>query len=113
MPTWMNRSKEHEAARIAAARARRQEAGNCIRCGLRAAASSKQLCESHLEEQRQYQLARYHAGKRDGVLTAVDYSIACRCGHRGENHKAMMVDDALVRMACLLCECRSYKPNPS
>jgi len=33
MSTWMNRTKAAEAARIAAARERRQRAGNGIRCG--------------------------------------------------------------------------------
>lgn len=64
MPTWMNRSKESEAARIAASREKRKATGACIRCGLRCDPTSVQLCAVHLKQQRAYQLARYHAGKR-------------------------------------------------
>jgi hypothetical protein len=52
MPTWMNRTPEAEAARKAAARQRRQEVGNCIRCGLKQDPKSTQLCTKHLIEQR-------------------------------------------------------------
>lgn len=63
MPTWMNRSKEFEAARQAAHRAKRQEKGNCIKCGLKVAVGSIQLCEHHLQKQRAYANAR-NARKR-------------------------------------------------
>jgi hypothetical protein len=56
MPTWMNRTKEAEAARQAAARERRQKAGNCIRCGIARDPNSKQLCTKHLEQQRDTQI---------------------------------------------------------
>lgn len=59
MPTWMNRSKESEAARQAAARERRQDKGNCIRCGLQRSGESRQLCEQHLLEQRAAARLRY------------------------------------------------------
>lgn len=59
-PTWMNRTKEAEAARQAEARERRKRNGNCIRCGLRRDPKSKQLCTRHLREQRE----RYPAKKR-------------------------------------------------
>lgn len=58
-PTWMNRSKESEAARQAAAREQRQEHGNCIRCGLTRDPESKQLCTKHLLEQRAAARKRY------------------------------------------------------
>lgn len=64
MPTWMNRTKEAEAARQAAHRAKRQDSGNCIRCGFKCADGSKQLCERHLALQRQYMNAR-NAKKRE------------------------------------------------
>lgn len=64
MPTWMNRSKESEAARRADACRARQEAGNCIRCGFKRDPASKQLCAKHLKSERTYQLKRYHDGKR-------------------------------------------------
>lgn len=64
VPTWMNRTKEQDRARIADIRAKRQEAGNCILCGCRRSDDSKQLCEKHLIGQRAYQLRRYHQGKR-------------------------------------------------
>jgi hypothetical protein len=60
MPTWMNRSHESEAARQAAARERRQSAGNCIKCGFKRDPKSRQLCTKHLVEQRM----RYPAKKR-------------------------------------------------
>lgn len=63
MPTWMNRTKEAEAARMAAARERRQRAGNCIRCGIAADPESTQLCAKHLAAQRAYANAR-NAKKR-------------------------------------------------
>lgn len=69
MPTWMNRSKESEAARQSGARARRQSNGNCIKCGLRRDRNSQQLCTRHLEEQRVYQLARYYARKAERKQT--------------------------------------------
>lgn len=75
MPTWMNRTKEAEAERQAEARARRQRKGNCIKCGLALAPSSKQLCVKHLEEQRVYQLARYHAGKRKKARAYVNAAL--------------------------------------
>lgn len=52
MPTWMNRTKEAEAARQAEQRWKRQEKGNCIRCGLARSKKSQQLCDRHLEMQR-------------------------------------------------------------
>lgn len=58
MPSWMNRTKEAEAARMAAQRARRQKAGNCIRCGFMCDAGSTQLCTKHLAQQRTYANAR-------------------------------------------------------
>lgn len=66
MPTWMNRSKESEAARQAEMRRRRQANGNCIRCGSARDKSSKQLCPKHLEAQRDYQRRRLVA-KRGGL----------------------------------------------
>lgn len=57
-PTWMNRSKESEAARQAEARERRQEAGNCIRCGFKRSERSTQLCDKHLDAQKLYQRKR-------------------------------------------------------
>lgn len=59
-PTWMHRTKEAEAARQAAARERRQRAGNCIRCGFACDPNSRQLCTKHLTEQRM----RYPAKKK-------------------------------------------------
>jgi len=61
MPTWMSRSKESEAARIAAQREQRQRNGNCIRCGLARDLNSTQLCPRHLMAQRA------EARKRFGV----------------------------------------------
>lgn len=52
MTTWMNRSKQSEAARHAARAESRQKAGNCIRCGLAFDPRSVQLCTKHLEAQR-------------------------------------------------------------
>lgn len=59
MPTWMFRTKEAEAARQAAMRQSRQAAGNCIRCGSKRAPKSRQLCQKHLDEQRE----AYHTRK--------------------------------------------------
>lgn len=53
MPTWMNRTKEEDAARMAGIREKRQRAGNCIRCGVKRSDKSKQLCDRHLKEQRE------------------------------------------------------------
>lgn len=61
MPTWMNRSKEAEAARQAEMRERRQQAGNCIKCGIARDPASLQLCSRHLALQREYATARYAA----------------------------------------------------
>lgn len=63
-PTWMYRTKEAEAARIADQRAQRQRNGNCIRCGVKCDANSKQLCTKHLAAQRAYANAR-NARKRE------------------------------------------------
>ena len=63
MPTWMHRPKDQEAARQRAHRERRQAKGNCIKCGLRCAPNSVQLCETHLAVQRIYANAR-NARKR-------------------------------------------------
>lgn len=68
-PTWMNRTKEAEAARQAALYARRKAAGNCIRCGFKAADGSVQLCERHLAKQRGYANAR-NAKKRAAAIAA-------------------------------------------
>lgn len=64
MPTWMNRTKESEAARQAIAREKRQTAGNCIKCGFKCALHSVQLCERHLAAQRSY------ANKRNAIKRA-------------------------------------------
>jgi len=63
-PTWMNRSKESEAARMAAHRARRQQRGNCIRCGMPQDPNSQQLCTMHLTVQREYQRKRLGLKRR-------------------------------------------------
>jgi len=58
MPTWMCRLPEAEAARQAAHRERRQNHGNCIRCGGARDPRSKQLCTKHLLAQRKATRAR-------------------------------------------------------
>ena len=63
MPTWMNRTKEAEAARTAERYERRKSNGNCIRCGFIRDKESIQLCTKHLEESRRYRLAYYHRRK--------------------------------------------------
>lgn len=65
MPTWMNRTKEAEAERMAAHRERRQKHGNCIRCGLARDPDSQQLCTRHLLEQRKRQRERWQAKHPD------------------------------------------------
>lgn len=72
MPTWMNRSKESEAARQAEARQRRQAAGNCIKCGLARDPKSVQLCTRHLAQQRDYMNARNANKRREGRAVAKD-----------------------------------------
>jgi hypothetical protein len=104
MPTWMNRTKEENAERIAEIRRRRQESGNCVRCGLKRDPASKQLCAEHLAADRKVQLDRYYASK------GVDYSISCRCGCGAVNHRAELVSNAIIRTECLRCECKRYKP---
>lgn len=54
----MTRTRESERARISALRARRQAAGNCIRCGLSRGQKSRQYCEKHREEYNAYKRAR-------------------------------------------------------
>lgn len=65
MPTWMFRTKEAEAARIAAQREQRQLKGLCIRCGFTWDPGSRQLCTRHLQLQREAQ-QRLKAGRRGG-----------------------------------------------
>ena len=60
-PTWMFRTKEAEAERQATQRARRQDRGCCIRCGLAFDSRSRQLCSRHLIEQRLKQRERFRA----------------------------------------------------
>lgn len=44
----------------------------------------------------------------------IDYQIPCKCGHKGENHKASLLKTKeLIRAECLLCSCHRYRPDNS
>lgn len=59
---WHARRKEHQRKSSARLHAERRAAGACIRCGQPLSAESRQFCDKHLAERREYRV-RYAAGE--------------------------------------------------